>query len=72
MVETGEDAGFVQVRLNIIGLGDPFWSGDFDRNGSIEIVIEGEEYLSEPAPPKASSDRVAPDLGRIEEGVGAR
>src|SRR5262245_15975485 len=71
MVEAGEDAGFVQERLNILGLRDPLWAWDFDRDGAIEIVIEGEEDLSEPAPAQASQDRVTPDLRGVDKGVGA-
>jgi hypothetical protein len=67
VIEAREDAGFVQVRLNVLGLRDPLRAGDFDRDGSVEVVIEGEEDLSEPAPPKASEDRVTPDLRRMEE-----
>jgi hypothetical protein len=69
MVEAGEDAGFVQVRLNVFGLGDPLRARDFDRDGAVEIVIKGLIDLAESALAKPSQDRVTPDLRRIEKGV---
>jgi hypothetical protein len=57
MVEAGEDAGFVQVRLNILGLGNPLWARDFDRDGAVEIVIEARKTC--PNPPLPSRLRIA-------------
>jgi hypothetical protein len=68
MVEAGEDTGFVQVSLDVLGVGDPLRARDFDRDGAIEVVIEGEEDLSEPAPAQPSEDRVTPDLAGISLG----
>jgi hypothetical protein len=72
MVEAGEDTGFVQVRLDVFRLRDAIRAGDFDRDGAVEIVIEGEEDLSEPACPKPSEDLVATDLRGLGNGEGAR
>ena len=44
--------------------------GNFDRNGSIELVIESQENLTEPALPKPSEDRVTPDLRGMEKREG--
>ena len=41
MVEAGNDAGFVQVCLNVLGMRDSIWAGNFDRNGSVEIIVVG-------------------------------
>ena len=70
MVQTGEDSGFVQVRLDILGLGDSFGSGHFDGDRAVEIVIIGQEDLTEPALAQASEDRVTPDLPGMEKREG--
>jgi len=49
MVQTGEDAGFIQECLDILGLRDSFGAGNFDRNSTVEIIIMGQENLTEPA-----------------------
>ena len=70
MVQAGKDAGFVQVSLDILGMGDSFRAWDFDRDGAVEIVIEGKIDPSEPALPKTSEDRVTPDLRGMEKREG--
>jgi hypothetical protein len=67
MVEAGDDAGFIQVSLNIFGLSYPFWSGNFDRNGAVKIIIKGEKDLTETALPKPSKDGVTPNFRAMEE-----
>ena len=67
VVETGDDSGFVQVSLNIFGLGDPLLTGNFDRNRAIKILIKCQEYLPEPALSQTSEDGVTIDLRRMEK-----
>ena len=52
MVQTGEDASFVQVCLHILGLRVSFGAGNFDRNGAVEIIITGPErpHRTRPCP----------------------
>jgi hypothetical protein len=57
MVKAGEESDFVQVLLNILGSGDALRTRDFDRNGAVKLVIEAEEDLSEPTPPKPSEGK---------------
>jgi len=49
MVQFGEDAGFVQVSLDILGLGDSFGAGNFDRNRAIKFLIKGQKDFTETA-----------------------
>ena len=65
MVQTGEDAGFVQVCLDILGLRDSLGAGNFDRNPAVEVLIMGQEDLTEAALAQASEDRVTTDLRAI-------
>ncbi len=51
MVEIGEDAGFVQVLLDILGPRDPLLEGHLDGDGSIKLIIKPQEDLTEPALP---------------------
>ena len=41
MVETGNDAGFVQVCLDILGLRDSLGAWDLDRNRAVKLLIKG-------------------------------
>ena len=61
MVEPGEGAGFGQVRLDVLGPGDPLGVGDLDRHGAVEVVVVGEVDPPEPARAEEPPDPVAPD-----------
>ncbi len=52
MVETGKDAGFVQVRLNVLGLRDSIGAGNFDGNRTVEIIVVGKDrpFRTRPCP----------------------
>ncbi len=39
MVETRNDAGFVQVSLDILRARDSLGAGDFDRNRAVKLVV---------------------------------
>ena len=65
MVQFGEDAGFVQKRLDILGVGDSFRVWHLDGNWSVEVVVVSKIDPSEPALTQASEDRVTPDLRGI-------
>ena len=68
MIKARNDAGFIQVCLDIFRARDSLGSWDFDRNRAIKIVIESQENLTEPALPKPSEDRVTSDLRRMKKG----
>jgi hypothetical protein len=67
MIEAGQDAGFLQVGLDIFGLGNPLWSWDFDGNGTIKVLVVSQEHLPEAALPKAPEKGVTPDLRGMEK-----
>ncbi len=62
VVEAGEDAGFVEVCVDILGLRDSIWAGNFDRNRPVEVIVVGKIDPSEPALAQDPEDRVTPDL----------
>ena len=70
MVQAGEDAGFVQVRLDILGVGDSFGVRHLDRDGAVEVVVVGQIDPPNPPWPKPSEDRVTPDLRGMEKREG--
>ena len=45
----GEDAGFVQVRLDILGASDSFGVGHLDGHGAVEVIVVSQIDPSEPA-----------------------
>ena len=49
MVQPGEDAGFVQIRLHILGARDAFGVRHLDRHRAVEVIVVGEIDPSEPA-----------------------
>jgi hypothetical protein len=67
VVKAGEDTGFVQVSLDILGLRNSLGAWDFDGNGAVEIIIEALKDLTESALPQPSEDYVTPDLRRMKE-----
>jgi hypothetical protein len=71
MVEAGEDTGFIQVSLDVLGLGDTLGAWHFDRNRAVEIIIKGLIDLPESTRAKVSEDGVTPDLAGMKEGIGA-
>ena len=72
MVEVGDDAGFGQVCLDILGPRDSFGAGNLDRNGAVELLVIGQEDLTEAALAQAPEDVVPPDLRRMKQREGAR
>ena len=65
MVEAGEDAGFAQVRLNILGMSDAFGVRHLDGHRTVEVFVVGQIDPSEPALTQTADDPVAPDPGGI-------
>ena len=61
----GEDAGFGQISLHILGVRDSFRVGHLDRNRAVEVIVVSKIDPSEPALTQASEDRVTPDFGGI-------
>ena len=70
MVETGNDTGFVQVRLDIRGLRHALGARDFDRNRAVELLIKAEKNLAESALAQPPEDRVASELRGMEKREG--
>jgi len=42
MVEPGERPGLGQVRLNVLGSGDPLGVGNLDGDGAFQLIVAGE------------------------------
>ncbi len=60
MVQLGEDASFVQIRLHILGMGDTSGVRNLDRDRTIEVVVVREVDPSESALTEEPGDPVAP------------
>ena len=65
MVQPGEDAGFVQVRLHVLGGRDAFRVRHLDRHRTVQVVVVGQIDPSEPTLTQTADDPVAPDPGGI-------
>ena len=65
MIETGKDAGFIQVCFDILGPGDPLGARDLHRHQTVKLFVKGHEDITEPALAHAPQDGITPDLRRM-------
>src|SRR5690348_13233304 len=61
MVEARNDAGFLEVRLDICWASHPLRVGHLDRNGSVQFVVVGEINPPETALTQNPGDPVTTD-----------
>src|SRR5262245_6524147 len=66
---TARGRGFMssEIRLDILGTGDPFRFRNLDRNRTVEVVVLGQINPSEPALAQQSDHPVAADFEGIAE-----
>ena len=62
VVQAGQDAGFGQVRLDILRPGDPLRVGDLDGHRAVEVVIMGQIDAPEAALTQEPDHPVTIDL----------
>ena len=60
MVESSDDAGFLQVRLDILRFLNAFRIWHLDGDGSVQFVIVTKIDLTEPAVTEQSDDAIRP------------
>ena len=65
MVQLGEDPGFDQKRLDILGASDSFRVWHLDGDRAVEVIVVSEIDPSEPALTEPTDDPIAPNLGGI-------
>jgi hypothetical protein len=65
VVQSGEDSGFGEKCLNILGLPDAFGIRHLDGYLAIEVIVMGKIDPPKPTLAQASEDRVTPDLRGI-------
>ena len=65
VVQAGQDAGFGEVRLELLGLGDAFRVRHLDGDRAVEFIVMGQIDPPEPALTEPTDDPVAPDLRGI-------
>ena len=65
MVQPGEDPGFNEKRLDILGVGDSFRVRHLDGDRAVEVIVVSKIDPSEPALTEPTDDPVAADLGGI-------
>ena len=65
MVQSGKDAGFVQIGFHILGVSDAFRVRHLDGDRAVEVVIVSKIDPSEPTLTQTADDPVTPDLRGI-------
>ena len=72
MVQLGEDSGFNEKRLDILGASDSFRVWHLDGDRAVEVIVVSEIDPSEPALTEPMDDPIAPNFGGIAVGEVAR
>jgi hypothetical protein len=67
MVKVCNDAGFLQVSLDVLRARYSIWSRDLDCNRAVEVFVVSEKHLPEAAFSKTSQKGVTPDFGGTED-----
>ena len=72
MVQLGEDAGFNEKCLGILGASDSFGIRHLDGDRAVKVVVVSEIDPSEPALTEPTDDPIPPNFGGIDVGEVAR
>ena len=65
MVQPGEDSGFNEKRLDILGVGDSFRVWHLDGDRAVEVIVVSKIDRPEPALTEPMDDPIAPNFGGI-------
>jgi hypothetical protein len=68
MVQLGENAGFNEKCLGILGASDSFRVWQLDGDRAVEVVVVSEIDPSEPALTEPTDDPIPPNFGGIDVG----
>ena len=72
MVQLGEDSGFNEKRLDILGANDSFGVWHLDGDRAVEVIVVSQIDRPEAALTKPTNDPIPPNFGGIDVGKIAR